>query len=152
VYAVPLPEKLERLPSVALTSAAANVVEDSFSPIDTLTDEPAETEVDVTVAVGAVVSTVTDSAPDEPLVVPLNVWVAVIDHVPSAKLPKVQEPKESAHVTLLEPAFVAVTVPVAPSESPETEIVGVESEVILSVDDAPVSLKASKSGVFGAIK
>ncbi|MBM3657527.1 MAG: hypothetical protein FJW93_04550 [Actinobacteria bacterium] len=96
-------------------------------------------------------STVIDSAVDDPLVVPLNVWVAVIDHVPSAKVSRVHDPEESAQVTLLEPALVAVTVPVAPAESPETEIVGVESEVMLSVDEAPESLEASKSGVFGAI-
>lgn len=152
VYEVPLPENPESEPSVALTSADVNVVEASFNPIDTLTDEPAETEVGVTVAAGAVVSTVIDSAVDEPLDVPLKVWVAVIDHVPSAKVPRVHEPDKSAQVTLLEPALVAVTVPVAPAESPETEIVGVESEVLLSVDEAPESLEESKSGVFGAIR
>jgi len=152
VYDVSLPENPESEPSVALTSADVNVVEASFNPIDTLTDEPADTEVGVNVAVGAVVSTTIDSAVDEPLVVPLKVWVAVIDHVPSAKVLRVHEPDESAQVTLLEPALVAVTVPVAPAESPETEIVGVESEVMLSFDKAPRSLKESKSGVFGAIK
>ena len=152
MYEVPLPENPESEPSVALTSADVNVVEASFNPIDTLTDEPAETEVGVTVAAGAVVSTVIDSAVDEPLDVPLKVWVAVIDHVPSAKVPRVHEPDKSAQVTLLEPALVAVTVPVAPAESPETQIVGVESEVLLSVDEDPESLEESKSGVFGAIR
>lgn len=149
MYEVPLPENPEREPSVALMSSEVNVVEDSFNPIDTLTDEPADTEVGLTVALGAVVSTTIDSAADDSLVTPSSVWVAVIDHVPSAKLPRVHEPDESAQVTLLEPDFVAVTVPVAPAESPETEIIGVESEVMLSVDEAPESLEESKSGVFG---
>lgn len=149
VYEVPLPEKLERLPSVALTSASANVVEDSFSPIDTLTDEPAVTEVGLTVALGAVVSTTIDSAADDALVTPSSVWVAVIDHVPSCRVPRVHDPEESVQVTLLEPAFVAVTVPLAPAVIPATVIVGVESNVMSSDDDAPLSLKLAKSGVLG---
>lgn len=149
MYEVPLPENPEREPSVALMSSEVNVVEDSFNPIDTLTDEPADTEVGLTVALGAVVSTTIDSAADDALVTPSSVWVAVIDHVPSAKLPRVHDPEESAQVTLLEPAFVAVTVPLAPAVIPATVIVGVESNVMSSDDDAPESLKLAKSGGLG---
>jgi len=149
VYEVPLPENPESEPSVALTSSEVNDVDDSVRLIATLTDEPAVTEVGLTVALGAVVSTVIDSAADDALVTPFSVWVAVIDHVPSCRVPRVHDPEESGHVTVLEPDLVAVTVPVAPAESPETVIVGVESEVVLSVDEAPESLDSSKSGVFG---
>jgi len=146
---VPLPENPESEPSVALTSAEVNDVEDSVSPIDTLTDEPAVTEAGLTVALGAVVSTTIDSAADDALVTPFSVWVAVIDHVPSTRVPRVHEPDESEHETLLEPDLVAVTVPLAPAVIPATVIVGVESKVILSVDEAPESLEESKTGVFG---
>lgn len=149
MYEMPLPENPESEPSVALTSAEVNDVDDSVRLIATLTDEPAVTEFGLTVALGAVVSITIDSAADDALVTPFSVWVAVIDHVPSCRVPRVQDPEESAHVTLLEPALVAVTVPVAPAESSETEIVGVESKVMLSVDEAPESLEESKSGVFG---
>lgn len=54
------------------------------------------------------------------------------------------------HVTLLEPAFDAVTVTVLPVVALETLIVGVASRVLLSVDDDPSSESASRSGVDGA--
>jgi len=53
---VPLPENPESEPSVALTSAEVNDVDASLRLIATLTDEPELTDVDVTFAVGAVVS------------------------------------------------------------------------------------------------
>jgi hypothetical protein len=98
------------------------------------------------VTVGKVVSTVTDNADEDALVTPVSVWVAVIDQIPALNVPNVQDPDESAHVTLLEPDFTAVTVPVAPDDNPETVIVGVASEVKLSVELTPRSLEASRSG------
>lgn len=70
----------------------------------------------------------------------------MIDHVPSTRLPNVHEPPDNAHVTLLDPDLAAVTVPVAPAVSPATEMVGVESNVMSSVDDIPESLDESRSG------
>ena len=46
--------------------------------------------------------------------------------------------------------FVAVIVTVSPSVAPFVPTVGVVSDVVLSVDDDPVSDAASRSGVFGA--
>jgi len=150
LYAVELvEEKSDRVPYVAVRSTSAKFDDASESEMSTSTELPALTDAELNVAVGAVMSTVIDSAADDALVTPSSVWVAVIDHVPSCRVPRVHDPEESGQVTLLEPSLVAVTVPVAPAESPETEIVGVESEVILSVDEAPESLEESKTGVFG---
>ena len=57
-------------------------------------------------------------------------------------------PATNVHVTFDEPAFVAFTVPVAPTSSnvSATLIVGVLSVVMLSVAEAPVSLEASRFG------
>jgi hypothetical protein len=98
------------------------------------------------VTVGKVVSTVIDNADEDALVTPVSVWVAVIDQIPALNVPNVQDPDESAHVTLLEPDFTAVTVPEAPDDNPETVIVGVASKVKLSVELTPRSLEASRSG------
>jgi hypothetical protein len=85
---------------------------------------------------------------------PLFVCVEVIDHVPSASVPKSQLVVPAAavkvHVTFAEPAFVAVTVTVLPFVAPLTERVGVLSDVMLSEFEAPVSEPASTSGVPGA--
>ena len=57
----------------------------------------------------------------------------MIDQVPIAKVPNVQEPAPETsatavvQVTSVDDAFVAVTVAVAPSVSPGRSIVGVES-------------------------
>jgi hypothetical protein len=63
-------------------------------------------------------------------------------------VPSVQTPATSVHVTFDEPAFVAFTVPVAPTSSAVTDtlIVGVLSVVMLSILEAPVSLEESRSG------
>ena len=134
---------------MAVRSTGARFSDASESEMSTSTELPALTEAGLTVALGAVVSTMIDSAADDALVFPFSVWVAVIDHVPSTRVPRVHEPDESEHETLLEPDLVAVTVPLAPAVIPATVIVGVESEVILSVDEAPESLEESKTGVFG---
>jgi hypothetical protein len=56
----------------------------------------------------------------------------------------------NVQVTFAEPAFVAVTVTVLPSVALPTEIVGVLSDVILSVEDEPESDAVARSGVAGA--
>jgi hypothetical protein len=86
-------------------------------------------------------------------VIPLFVCVEVIDHVPSASVPKSQLDCAVAvkvQVTFVEPAFVAVTVTVLPSVALPTEIVGVLSDVMLSEFDEPESEAVAKSGVAGA--
>ena len=86
-------------------------------------------------------------------VIPLFVCVEVIDHVPSASVPKSQLDCAVAvkvQVTFAEPAFVAVTVTVLPLVALPTEIVGVLSEVMLSELEEPLSEPASTSGVPGA--
>ena len=86
-------------------------------------------------------------------VIPLFVCVEVIDHVPSASVPKSQLDCAVAvkvQVKFAEPAFVAVTVTVLPSVALPTEIVGVLSDVLLSEFDEPESEAVAKSGVAGA--
>ena len=104
--------------------------------------------------VGRAESTVMLNAADAADTTPLFVCVEVIDQVPSASVPKSQLVVPAAavkvHVTFAEPAFVAVTVTVLPFVVLPTEIVGVLSEVTLSLFDEPLSEPAAKSGVPGA--
>ena len=104
--------------------------------------------------VGRAESTVMLNAADAADTTPLFVCVEVIDHVPSASVPKSQLVVPAAavkvHVTFAEPAFVAVTVTVLPFVVLPTEIVGVLSEVMLSLFDEPLSEPTVKSGVAGA--
>jgi len=102
--------------------------------------------------VGLVVSIVRLNALDAAESIPLLVCFEVIDHTPSASVPRSQLDCAVAvkvHVTEVEPAFVAVTVTVFPFETLPIEIVGVLSEVTLSEDDEPESDPESKSGVDG---
>jgi hypothetical protein len=102
--------------------------------------------------VGSVLSIVRLNALDATESIPLLVCFEVIDHTPSASVPRSQLDCAVAvkvHVTEVEPAFVAVTVTVLPFETLPTEIVGVLSEVTLSEDDEPESEPESKSGVDG---
>jgi hypothetical protein len=102
--------------------------------------------------VGLVVSIVRLNALDAAESIPLLVCFEVIDHTPSASVPRSQLDCAVAvkvHVTEVEPAFVAVTVTVLPLETLPIEIVGVLSEVTLSEDDEPESDPESKSGVAG---
>ena len=66
-YDVPLPEKLESVPPVAETSPLAKSDALSDNVIVTVTVEPALTDVEVTVAVGAVASLMIESSafPDD---------------------------------------------------------------------------------------
>lgn len=49
------------------------------------------------------------------------------------------------HVTFDDPAFVAVRLTVAPVTKPDTAMVGVLIFVIMSVEDAPVSIPVSRA-------
>jgi hypothetical protein len=103
---------------------------------------------------GADESTLMDSAVDTDEVPPVGcVSVAVMDHVPSARVPRSQPVAgiTYVHVTLAEPDFVAVTVIVSPdSYVPGTSIRGVLSLVTLSVDEEPRSDDSARSGIDGA--
>jgi hypothetical protein len=70
--------------------------------------------------------------------------------MPGTRAPNVQLFEEMVQETLVEPDFVAVTTTV-PENEPETLIVGVLSEVKLSVDELPVSEAVSRSGVDGVL-
>ena len=85
---------------------------------------------------------------------PFDDCVALTDQVPSASVPRSHDPLEpvavNVHVTGVEPAFVAVTVTEDPLNNPVTLMFGVESLVLLSVLDEPVSDEADKSTALGA--
>lgn len=106
------------------------------------------------VTVGSAVSTtmLNEGEVDEvaPVVV---VWVDTIDHVPSARVPRVQlvvdADATNVHETSDSPLFEAVTVTVLPDVAPPTVMVGVESYVVSSVEDDPVSDEEARSGEFG---
>jgi hypothetical protein len=103
--------------------------------------------------VGLVVSIVKLNALDVAESTPPPVCLDVIDHTPSARVPRTQPVCAVAvkvHVTEVEPALVAVTVTVLPSVAPLTERVGVLSDVMLSEFEEPVSEPVSTSGVPGA--
>jgi len=85
-------------------------------------------------------------------------WVAVIDQVPSDRVPKVQlavPPAPAAlvvQVTLLDEAFVDVAVTVAPWVTPVKSKVGVLSEVALSESLDPESEFTFRSGALRAAR
>jgi hypothetical protein len=90
--------------------------------------------------VGATVSMVMESALDAVDALPAaSVCSAVMLQVPSASVPSVQEDPLvlplMVQVTFGDPVLVAVTVTVPPASAATTVIVGVLSEVTLSVDD-----------------
>jgi len=92
------------------------------------------------------------SAVEEAELTPPLVCTDVIDHVPSASVPKSQlvcAVAVKVQVTFAEPAFVAVTVTVLPFVALPTEIVGVLSDVMLSEFDEPLSEAVSTTGVAG---
>jgi hypothetical protein len=100
----------------------------------------------VKAAVGAAVSTVIDNAEDVVVLPAASVSVTEMLQIPSARVARLQAFEAIVHETLVEPAFVAVTTAV-PEKDPEALIVGVVSEVKLSVDELPVSEAKSRSGV-----
>jgi hypothetical protein len=104
----------------------------------------------VKAAVGAAVSTVIDKAVEGVALPAASVSVTDISHVPSARVANVQLFEEIVQETLVEPDFVAVTTAV-PEKVPETVIVGVLSDVKLSVDELPRSEAVSRSGVDGVL-
>jgi hypothetical protein len=104
-----------------------------------------------TVGVGADASTVTDNAADVVALPAASVSVTVKDQTPSANVPRVHALLAIVQVTLVEPAFEAVTTAV-PEKEPETLIVGVLSEVMLSVSEVPaLSDAVARSGVEGVL-
>jgi hypothetical protein len=106
-----------------------------------------------TVGVGAAVSIVIDKAVEVVALPAASVSVTEILHVPGANVANVQAFDEIVHVTLVDPTFVAVTTAVPePEKVPETLIVGVSSEVMLSVFNVlGVSEDESRSGVDGVL-
>ena len=98
---------------------------------------------------GDVVSTVRDTAGRAGVLFPAaSVTEPERVHVPSVSAGRshdVADPTTYEHVNVEDP-LVAVTVATSPAEPPPTETVGVESAVELSVDDAPVSEDAARSG------
>jgi hypothetical protein len=103
------------------------------------------------VGVGAAVSIVIDRAVEVVALPAASVSVTEILHVPGAKVANVQASDETVHITLVDPTFAAVTTAV-PVKGPETLIVGVLSEVILSEFNVlGVSEDESRSGVDGVL-
>ena len=106
------------------------------------------------VTVGLVVSTVILNAAVDAESMPDAVCFAVTDQTPSTKVPRSQPVVPAAainvQVTFVCPDFVAVTVTVLPSVALPTEIVGVLSDVMSSVEDEPESDAVARSGVAGA--
>ena len=101
-------------------------------------------------AEGATVSIVIERAEDIALFPAESVSVTVMLQVPSDKVPRVQAPDETVHVTLVDPDFAAVTIAVpVPVNVPEAFIVGVGSLVMSSLLDLPKSEFDARSGVAG---
>jgi hypothetical protein len=77
-----------------------------------------------------------------------SVSVTVTFQIPSESVDNEQLPEDKVHETLVDPAFVAVTIAV-PAKVPETLISGVLSLVKLSVGELPRSEVDARSGVAG---
>ena len=83
----------------------------------------------------------------------LSVTTAVTDHVPSVRVANshvVATAVSYVQVMVVAP-FTAVIVTMSPACTPETPTAGVSSDVVLSVDDDPVSDAASRSGIEGLL-
>ena len=89
-----------------------------------------------------------ESAEEVALLPAESVTVTVMLQVPSDKVPRVQAPDETVHVTLVDPDFAAVTIAV-PVNVPEAFIVGVLTRVMSSLLDLPESESDARSGVAG---
>ena len=98
--------------------------------------------------VGPTVSIVIASTEEVELFPAESVSVTVMLQVPFDKVPRVQAPDETVHVTLVDPDFAAVTIAV-PVNVPEAFIVGVLSRVMSSLLDLPKSESDARSGVAG---
>ena len=100
--------------------------------------------------VGPTVSIVIASTEEVELFPAESVSVTVMLQVPFDKVPRVQAPDETVHVTLVDPDFAAVTIAVpVPVNVPEAFIVGVGSLVMSSLLDLPKSESDARSGVAG---
>ena len=105
------------------------------------------------VTVGRVASTVILNVDVAAESIPEAVCFAVTDQTPSTKVPRSQPVCAVAvnvQVTFDCPDLVAVTVTVLPFVALPTEIVGVLSDVMSSVEDEPESDAVARSGVAGA--
>ena len=101
-----------------------------------------------TVGVGAVPSTVIVNAAEVVALPAVSVSVTVMLQVPSDKEVRSQDVPEIVHEMLVTPVLAAVTTAV-PANEPETLIVGVLTEVMLSVEELPESDAVARSGVEG---
>jgi hypothetical protein len=134
--------KLETETSDLTKYAVPTSLDLTVTPVDVVTLTVA------TVGVGAVASTVIDNAVDVVALPAASVSVTEILQVPSDKVAKSHVLVEIVQETLVDPTFVAVTTAV-PANVPETVIVGVLSEVMLSVVELPKSDAVARSGVEG---
>jgi hypothetical protein len=114
----------------------------TVTPLDVVTLEVA------TVGVGAVASTVIVKAAELVALPAVSVSVTVMLQVPSDKDARSQVVPEIVHKILVAPVLAAVTTAV-PANEPETLIVGVLTEVILSVEELPESDAVARAGVEG---
>ena len=137
-------------PPISINGSASPVMlSESDSPVSELVARLGSPD-----AAGDTVSISSDIAEltDDTLLLP-SVRVAVITHTPSVNEGKSQllSVGEATNVQLTEtPPRVAVTVTVSPVGIAENSMVGVESEVMLSEFETPVSDVDARVGVEGA--
>ena len=96
----------------------------------------------------AEVAIVIDNAEVFPVFPEVSVTFATTDHEPSVNVPRVHDdatPTVYVHVTSAAPARDAVMTTTSPVDWPVSENVGVVSDVLLSVDDEPVSDDVARS-------
>ena len=94
------------------------------------------------------VAIVIDNAEVFPVFPEASVTFATTDHEPSVNVPRVQDeatPTVYVHVTSAAPERDAVMTTTSPVAWPVSEKVGVASDVLLSVEDEPVSDDAARS-------
>ncbi|CAB4683570.1 unannotated protein [freshwater metagenome] len=94
------------------------------------------------------VAIVIDNADVLPVLPEASVTFATTDHAPSVKVPRVHDdatPTVYVHVTSVAPGRLAVMTTTSPVAWPVSENAGVASDVLLSVEDEPVSDDAARS-------
>jgi hypothetical protein len=141
-------------PTVRPEKPISGVLSDVMLSVDEVPRSEASIKSGIPGAVGATVSIVRLKEELVADVFPAaSVRVAVTLHTPSDNNGKSQLDTDAdatnEHVTVT-PSFVALTSTVSPTVRPEKPISGVSSDVMLSVDDLPLSEDASKSGVDNA--
>ena len=138
-------------PDTADDNDNAGVVSEVTLSVDDEPESDAATRSGASGAAGAEVSTVSGRAALAADVLPAaSVRVAETDHVPSVRAGRSHDVEGCVNVQVSDVAsFVAVTVVVSPAAPPLEDMVGVESEVMLSVDDEPESDPTARSGTPG---